>query len=117
MAGAAPRRRPAAILRPMRFFASKLPNRDVQRERREWVLDQQRWKHQRDIERGYRIKWGYVAIAYLVEFMSCAQSFCKPGSFAGTAGFTDRELRAVAVTIRPAAPSKGASLSQHDAPP
>ena len=45
------------------------PNREVQRERRTWALESQRWKHERHVEKGYRIKWGYVGIAYLVEFM------------------------------------------------
>ncbi|GJE29229.1 ATPase [Methylobacterium organophilum] len=59
------------------------PNRDVQREAREWALDQHRWKHQRDVERGYRIKWGYVAIAYLVEFMVIGASLAGAWLFAG----------------------------------
>ncbi len=67
----------------MNFFRRQPPIRDVQRERREWVLDQQRWKHQRDVERGYRIKWGYVAIAYLVEFMVIGASLAGAWLFAG----------------------------------
>lgn len=59
------------------------PNRDVQRERREWSLDQHRWKHARDVERGYRIKWGYVGIAYLVEFMVIGASLAGAWLFAG----------------------------------
>lgn len=58
------------------------PNRDVARENREWKLDRQRWKQARDIERGYRIKWGYVAIAYLVEFMVIGASLIGAWLFA-----------------------------------
>ena len=58
-------------------------NRDAQRERREWALDVQRWKQARDIEKGYRIKWGYVAIAYLVEFMVIGASLAGAWLFAG----------------------------------
>jgi len=58
-------------------------NRDVQRERREWALDQQRWTHARHVEKGYRIKWGYVAIAYLVEFMVIGASLAGAWLFAG----------------------------------
>ena len=76
----------------MRFFRRQPPNRDVQRERREWVLDQQRWKHERDIERGYRIKWGYVAIAYLVEFMVIGASLAGAWLFAGY--YSDGDNRA-----------------------
>ncbi len=57
-------------------------NRDVLRERREWALDQQRWKQARDVEKGYRIKWGYVAIAYLVEFMVIGASLAGAWLFA-----------------------------------
>ena len=42
------------------------PNRDVQRERRDWIRESERWTHERHLEKGYRIKWGYVGIAYLV---------------------------------------------------
>lgn len=76
----------------MNFFRRQPPNRDVQRERRDWVLDQQRWKHERDIERGYRIKWGYVAIAYLVEFMVIGASLWGAWLFAGY--YSDGDERA-----------------------
>ncbi|WP_245930911.1 ATPase [Methylobacterium radiodurans] len=59
------------------------PSRDVQRERRAWSLESQRWKHERDVEKGYRIKWGYVAIAYLVEFMVIGASLAGAWLFAG----------------------------------
>ncbi len=62
----------------------RAPNRDALRERREWALDQQQWKLARDIERGYRIKWGYVSIAYLVEFMVIGASLAGAWLFAGT---------------------------------
>ncbi|GLS46894.1 ATPase [Methylobacterium brachythecii] len=58
------------------------PNRDVARENREWKLDRQRWKQARDVERGYRIKWGYVGIAYLVEFMVIGASLIGAWLFA-----------------------------------
>ncbi len=58
------------------------PNRDVLRERREWALDSQRWKQARDVERGYKIKWGYVGIAYLVEFMVIGASLAGAWLFA-----------------------------------
>ena len=67
-------------------------NRDVQRERREWALDQHNWRHARDVERGYRIKWGYVAIAYLVEFMVIGASLAGAWLFAGT--YSDGDDRA-----------------------
>jgi hypothetical protein len=59
------------------------PSRDAQRERRAWSLESQRWKHERDVEKGYRIKWGYVAIAYLVEFMVIGASLAGAWLFAG----------------------------------
>ena len=59
------------------------PNRDVQREAREWRRETDRWSHERHIERGYRIKWGYVAIAYLVEFMVIGASLWGAWLFAG----------------------------------
>ncbi len=59
------------------------PSREVARERREWRLESDRWKHQRHVEKGYRIKWGYVAIAYLVEFMVIGASLAGAWLFAG----------------------------------
>ena len=70
----------------------KLPNREAQRERREWALDQTRWKHERDVERGYRIKWGYVGIAYLVEFMVIGASLAGAWLFADY--YSDGDARA-----------------------
>ncbi len=59
------------------------PSREVQRERRAWALESHRWKHERDVEKGYRIKWGYVGIAYLVEFMIIGASLAGAWLFAG----------------------------------
>lgn len=59
------------------------PSREVQRERRAWALESQRWTHERHVEKGYRIKWGYVAIAYLVEFMVIGASLWGAWLFAG----------------------------------
>ncbi|CAA2143463.1 ATPase [Methylobacterium bullatum] len=59
------------------------PNRDVQRERRDWIRESERWTHERHLEKGYRIKWGYVAIAYLVEFMVIGASLWGAWLFAG----------------------------------
>ncbi|WP_019903024.1 hypothetical protein [Methylobacterium sp. 77] len=61
----------------------KSPNRDVQRERRDWIRESERWTHERHLEKGYRIKWGYVGIAYLVEFMVIGASLWGAWLFAG----------------------------------
>ncbi|WP_375464524.1 ATPase [uncultured Methylobacterium sp.] len=58
------------------------PSREVQRERRAWVIESDRWAHERHVEKGYRIKWGYVAIAYLVEFMVIGASLWGAWLFA-----------------------------------
>ena len=58
------------------------PSRDVQRERRAWAIESDRWTHERHVEKGYRIKWGYVAIAYLVEFMVIGASLWGAWLFA-----------------------------------
>lgn len=71
---------------------NRVPNRDASRERREWALDQQRWTQARHVERGYRIKWGYVAIAYLVEFMVIGASLAGAWLFAGY--YSDGDSRA-----------------------
>lgn len=60
-----------------------LPSRQIARERREWKLESDRWRHQRHVEKGYRIKWGYVGIAYLVEFMVIGASLAGAWLFAG----------------------------------
>ncbi len=58
------------------------PSREVQRERRAWAIESERWTHERHVEKGYRIKWGYVAIAYLVEFMVIGASLWGAWLFA-----------------------------------
>ena len=58
------------------------PSREVQRERRAWAVESDRWTHERHVEKGYRIKWGYVAIAYLVEFMVIGASLWGAWLFA-----------------------------------
>jgi hypothetical protein len=58
------------------------PSREVQRERRAWAIESDRWTHERHVEKGYRIKWGYVAIAYLVEFMVIGASLWGAWLFA-----------------------------------
>jgi hypothetical protein len=59
------------------------PSRDVQRERRDWIRESERWTQERHIEKGYRIKWGYVGIAYLVEAMVIGASLAGAWLFAG----------------------------------
>ncbi|KAB1074687.1 ATPase [Methylobacterium planeticum] len=59
------------------------PSREVQRERRAWILESDKWKHERHVEKGYRIKWGYVGIAYLVEAMVIGASLAGAWLFAG----------------------------------
>ncbi len=68
------------------------PSRDVQRERREWRRESDRWAHERHVEKGYRIKWGYVAIAYLVEFMVIGASLWGAWLFAGV--YSDGDSKA-----------------------
>ena len=59
------------------------PSRDVQRERRAWIRETDQWRHDRHVEKGYRIKWGYVGIAYLVETMVIGASLWGAWLFAG----------------------------------
>ena len=59
------------------------PSRDIQRERRDWRIESDRWRRERHIDKGYRIKWGYVGIAYLVEFMVIGASLAGAWLFAG----------------------------------
>ncbi|MGU3537026.1 ATPase [Methylobacterium sp. A54F] len=68
------------------------PSREVQREARAWKLESERWTHERHVERGYRIKWGYVGIAYLVEFMVIGASLAGAWLFAGY--YSDGDSRA-----------------------
>ncbi len=58
------------------------PSREVARERRSWIDESADWKHQREVSRGYRIKWGYVGIAYLVEFLVIGASLAGAWLFA-----------------------------------
>ena len=67
----------------MLAMLTRAPNREAAKERREWKLDQQRWVQARHVERGYKVKWGYVAIAYLVEFMVIGASLWGAWLFAG----------------------------------
>lgn len=59
------------------------PSRDIQRERRDWRIESDRWRQERHVDKGYRIKWGYVGIAYLVEFMVIGASMAGAWLFAG----------------------------------
>ncbi|WP_336485241.1 ATPase [Methylobacterium nigriterrae] len=59
------------------------PSREAQRERRAWILESDKWTHERHVEKGYRIKWGYVGIAYLVEAMVIGASLAGAWLFAG----------------------------------
>ncbi|MDB5644763.1 ATPase [Methylobacterium sp.] len=68
------------------------PSRDVQREARDWRRESDRWAHERHVERGYRIKWGYVGIAYLVEFMVIGASLWGAWLFAGV--YSDGDSKA-----------------------
>jgi hypothetical protein len=67
------------------------PSREIARERRSWKLESDRWRQQRHVERGYRVKWGYVAIAYLVEFMVIGASLAGAWLFAGV--YSDGDWR------------------------
>ncbi|MBX9930243.1 MAG: ATPase [Methylobacterium sp.] len=68
------------------------PSRDVQRERRAWIREKEHWRHERHVERGYRIKWGYVGIAYFVEAMVIGASLWGAWLFAGY--YSDGDERA-----------------------
>lgn len=68
------------------------PSRDVQRERRAWIRETDQWRHERHVGRGYRIKWGYVGIAYLVEAMVIGASLWGAWLFAGY--YSDGDPRA-----------------------
>lgn len=68
------------------------PSRDVQRERRDWRRESELWTHARHVEKGYRIKWGYVGIAYLVEAMVIGASLWGAWLFAGV--YSDGDAKA-----------------------
>ena len=72
-------------------MAKTIPNREAQREKRDWALESARWTQERHIEKGYRIKWGYVGIAYLVEFMVIGASLWGAWLFAGY--YSDGDVR------------------------
>lgn len=68
------------------------PSRDAQREHRAWIRETDQWRHARHVEKGYRIKWGYVGIAYLVEAMVIGASLWGAWLFAGY--YSDGDERA-----------------------
>ena len=63
--------------------AAAPPSREIARERRDWKLESDKWRHDRHVAKGYRIKWAYVGIAYLVEFMVIGASLWGAWLFAG----------------------------------
>ena len=67
------------------------PSREVQRERRAWAVESDDWRLDRAVRKGFRIKWGYVAIAYLVEFMVIGASLGGAWLFAGV--YSDGDSR------------------------
>ncbi|WP_425339892.1 ATPase [Methylobacterium variabile] len=64
------------------------PDRVVVREQRAWTDETDAWKQDRAIRKGYRIRWGYVAIAYLVEALVICTSLAGAWFFAET--YADR---------------------------
>lgn len=60
------------------------PDRVVVREKRAWTDETDAWKQDRAIRKGYRIRWGYVAIAYLVEALVICTSLAGAWFFAET---------------------------------
>ncbi|MGY2048794.1 ATPase [Methylobacterium sp. JK268] len=64
------------------------PDRIVARERRAWSDETAAWKQRRAVEKGYRIRWGYVGIAYLVEALVICTSLAGAWFFAET--YADR---------------------------
>ncbi|UHC14701.1 ATPase [Methylobacterium currus] len=64
------------------------PDRVVVREKRAWTDETDAWKQERAIRKGYRIRWGYVAIAYLVEALVICTSLAGAWFFAET--YADR---------------------------
>jgi hypothetical protein len=64
------------------------PDRIVARERRAWSDETAAWKQGRAVEKGYRIRWGYVAIAYVVEALVICTSLAGAWFFAET--YADR---------------------------
>ncbi|AWN50229.1 ATPase [Methylobacterium terrae] len=64
------------------------PDRVVVREQRAWTDETDAWKQDRAIRKGYRIRWGYVAIAYVVEALVICTSLAGAWFFAET--YADR---------------------------
>ncbi|TGD96131.1 ATPase [Methylobacterium nonmethylotrophicum] len=64
------------------------PDRVVSREQRAWTDETDAWKQDRAIRKGYRIRWGYVAIAYVVEALVICTSLAGAWFFAET--YADR---------------------------
>ncbi|MEH3146602.1 MAG: ATPase [Methylobacterium frigidaeris] len=65
-------------------MAKQPPDRVVARERRAWTDETDAWKQTRAVQKGYRIRWGYVSIAYLVEFLVIGTSLAGAWFFAET---------------------------------
>jgi hypothetical protein len=64
------------------------PDRVFTREKRAWADETDAWKQERAIRKGYRIRWGYVGIAYLVEALVICTSLAGAWFFAET--YADR---------------------------
>ncbi|GJE04569.1 ATPase [Methylobacterium isbiliense] len=65
-------------------MARKPPDRMIARERRAWSDETAAWRQGRAVEKGYRIRWGYVAIAYVVEALVICTSLAGAWFFAET---------------------------------
>ncbi|WP_018262902.1 hypothetical protein [Methylobacterium sp. WSM2598] len=66
------------------MLVRKPPDRIVARERRAWSDETAAWQQRRAVEKGYRIRWGYVAIAYVVEALVICTSLAGAWFFAQT---------------------------------
>ncbi len=64
------------------------PDRVIVRERRAWADETDAWKQDRAVRKGYRIRWGYVGIAYVVEALVICTSLAGAWFFAET--YADR---------------------------
>ncbi|WP_407519820.1 ATPase [Methylobacterium oryzisoli] len=65
-------------------MARKPPDRMMAREQRAWSDETAAWRQGRAVEKGYRIRWGYVAIAYAVEALVICTSLAGAWFFAET---------------------------------
>ncbi|GJD52378.1 hypothetical protein OPKNFCMD_5143 [Methylobacterium crusticola] len=65
-------------------MARQPPDRVIAREQRAWSDETDSWKQGRAIQKGYRIRWGYVAIAYVVEALVICTSLAGAWFFAET---------------------------------